>query len=195
MRWPRLRIATFYWAGAGVIGAAIVHILAVFAWPGFASRGLFERVEQATPLNELLVLPPAEPDSQLLPFMAPDVRYALCRFDLTDGPVSLRTSFLDGTWSVALYDGRGQNFYAVSGNDLKRRDIELLLAPTDITGIGQLPIARDQPASQITVAVPERRGLLVIRAPLPGAAYAADSERLLKASSCGPKGQGAPNGP
>ena len=65
--------------------------------------------------------------------MAPDVRYAFCRFDLANGPVRLNARIADELWLIALYTPDGENFYSVAGADMKRADIDLIIAAADQT--------------------------------------------------------------
>ena len=65
------------------LAAAILHILATLAAPQFAGGTPFAKLTPIAPLHKFAVLPPispASPQSQPLAFMAPDVRYAICRY-------------------------------------------------------------------------------------------------------------------
>ncbi|MEZ5776039.1 MAG: hypothetical protein R3D33_15435 [Hyphomicrobiaceae bacterium] len=98
--------------------------------------------------------------------------------------MSLRTTLLDTTWTIALYDSQGRNFYAVSGRDLQRRDVEIVLAPSEDGGSAGVPLSRDTPASSITVSVRDPRGIAVVEAPLNGSSYASEAASALALSTC-----------
>ena len=68
-----------------------------------------------------------------MPMMAPDVRYAVCRYDLSKGPVRLRAQIADGLWLIAFYTPLGENFYAVVGADMKQSEVDLIIATVDQT--------------------------------------------------------------
>lgn len=177
-------LRNWMWLTGALIAAAILHILAVLYIAEATEHHGMRALERVTALNEMVALPAVTPDDQVLPFMAPDVRYAVCRFDLADGPVVVRTAFGDGTWSIALYNARGDNFYGISSAELQRRDIELLLAPASEGGTARLPISKEVVATNITVAVPEKLGVAIIRAPLLGSAYIAETEQILADARC-----------
>ena len=86
--------------------------------------------------------------------MAPDVRYAFCRFDLSNGPVRLRAAVADDLWLIALYTPKGDNFYAVAGADMKRAQIDLIIAAADQT-VEEAGV--DAPESSDEVLVVNRR--------------------------------------
>jgi uncharacterized membrane protein len=177
---------SLFWIAAGMLLGGILHILVVLGTPRTADDTAMRRVAEVAPVNEAVVLPPATPETQLAAYMAPDVRYALCRYDISKDPVSVRTPLLEGTWSIALYDELGQNFYTITGADLQRREAELILAPSE-DGSSALPFGSDAPTTAITVSVPARTGLLVIRAPDGGPGRRGEIERALGQVTCGVK--------
>lgn len=172
------------WLAGALIAAAILHILTVLYLAGTTEHRGILALERVTAVNEMVALPATTPDDQVLPFLAPDVRYAVCRYDLAEGPVTVRTAFGDNTWSISLYNRAGDNFYGISSGELQRREIELLLAPSSEGGTASLPISKEVVATNITVNVPDRQGIAVIRAPLLGSAYVAETEQILAGARC-----------
>ena len=134
----------------------------------------------------MIELPPATPGRQVMPMMAPDVRYAFCRFDLANGPVRLNARVADELWLIALYTPEGENFYSVAGADMKRAEIDLVIA------------AADQTVEEASVDAPEivrrchRRQLAghgrnrSDPGAFGGSKPCERAERALKATSCGP---------
>lgn len=177
---------SLYWVVAGLLLGGILHILAVLTMPERADGTAMARIANAAEVNVATVLPPVRPGNQLFAYMAPDVRYVLCRYDISKDPVAVRTPLLDPFWSIALYDAHGENFYTITGADLQRREAELILAPSD-DGSSALPFGNDAPTTAITVSVPERTGVLVIRAPEGLAGRAREIEQALAQVTCGVK--------
>ncbi len=177
---------SLYWVVAGLLLGGILHILVVLGAPVTTDEAAMAKIASAAEVNVATVLPPARPGSQLFPYMAPDVRYVLCRYDISKDPVAVRTPMLEPTWSIALYDPQGENFYTITGSDLQRREAELILAPSE-DGTSALPFGNDAPTTAITVSVPERTGLLVIRAPEGLAGRAREIEQALAQVTCGVK--------
>ena len=50
-----------------------------------------------------------------------------------NGPVRLSATIADDLWLIGLYTAEGDNFYAVAGADLKKANIELVIASADQT--------------------------------------------------------------
>jgi uncharacterized membrane protein len=121
--------------------------------------------------------------------MAPDVRYAVCVFDLSQGPVRLRATVADDLWLVALYTPLGENFYTVAANDMKRPKIDLIIALADQT-IEEVGVDSSESFDDVVVVnAPVNQGVAVIRAPLAGPSRSAAAERALTATNCGPFGR------
>ncbi|HBH41892.1 MAG TPA: hypothetical protein DDW26_08300 [Rhizobiales bacterium] len=69
--------------------AGLIHIVAVLTLPMLAPKNANARLAALGPVNTMIELPAAAPGRQVMPMMAPDVRYAVCRFDLANGPIRL----------------------------------------------------------------------------------------------------------
>jgi uncharacterized membrane protein len=170
----------------GLVLAGLIHVVAVLTLPMLAPKDAQARLAALGPANTMIQLPPAAPGRQVMPMMAPDVRYAVCRYDLSNGPVRLRAKIADGLWLIAFYTPLGENFYAVVGGDMKRPEVDLIIATTDqdVAEIGvDAPEAFDD---VVVVSSPVVEGVALIRAPLAGASRGAEAERALKATNCGP---------
>jgi uncharacterized membrane protein len=181
IRWDRL-------AAAGLAGL-LLHFVAVFAVTNAFARRDFAALASLGPLNAMAVLAPVTPDTQPLPFMVPDTRYAICRYDISKGPVVLRATFGDDDWSIALHDPNGDNVYVVTGADLDRREIELLLTAKQDGLASPLSTSKDSAATSVTVGLTSRTGIAIVRAPMAGSAFATSVERLLLQASCQPRGK------
>jgi uncharacterized membrane protein len=103
-RWSFLK--TLYWSIAGLILGAILHISYVLAAPHLSGGTAWRQLSPQLPINEMKVLAPVKPGAQPLPFMAPDVRYAMCRFDLADPHAVARPDLV----GVVVYRAGGEFF-------------------------------------------------------------------------------------
>ena len=170
---------------AACLAAAILHIVATLAAPRLAGGTPFARLSTITPLHTFQVLPPVSPQNQPLAFMAPDVRYAICRYDTGKGPVSVTVRLPGRGWSVNLYSTEGDNFYTALGQDGPAIDIALQLTPIADRFLGLTPEARGKIAeATASLDIPTGRGMVVVRAPDNGLAYRAETEATLKRASC-----------
>lgn len=170
----------------GLVLAGLIHVVAVLTLPMLAPRDAQARLAALGPTNTMIQLPAPAPGRQVMPMMAPDVRYAVCRYDLSKGPVRLRARIADGLWLIAFYTPLGENFYAIAGADMKKSEVDLIIATVDQT-VAEVGV--DSPEAfdnVVVVSSPVVEGIALIRAPLAGPSRSAEAERALKATYCGP---------
>lgn len=181
----RLKRANWRLIAAAFFAVCILHIVATLAAPELATSSAYDRLAQDLPLNKMQVVPPVAPKTQLLPFLSPDARYALCRFDTLDGSVALTANLPGPGWTLALYSTEGENFYVSVAQPGRRTEISLLLVPSDerVTGLAAHAPA-DAPQQDATLTVAAQKGLAVLRAPDQGLAYRARNLAQLKRARC-----------
>jgi uncharacterized membrane protein len=160
---PSLRLRTIV---AGLLAAGIVHIVLTFAWPSLRGQQAFAAVK-SMPVNQMQLLPPTSAKAQVLPFQAPDMRYALP----------------EPGWTFSIHGPTGDTIYVITGQEQKRTDIALLLIPPGERFLGVLPEARlGSGLSQLQLPVKE--GMIMLRAPNKGPAYNAEVDAELLKASC-----------
>lgn len=172
--------------GAGLVAAGIVHILVTFATPQLLRPSAFDRIAEHLPTNSMVVLGQPGPDTQLVPYQEPDTSFAICYYDISNGPVLANLVLPSGGWTLALYSPAGDNFYVLPGRDQRSTAISALLVPAGNEAALPPVIQRPRGAAPTYIQVPEPTGLLVIRAPLRGESYRAEVEAVLARASCGP---------
>ncbi|HEX5930615.1 MAG TPA: DUF1254 domain-containing protein [Methyloceanibacter sp.] len=181
----RIRLPGLYIA-LGLVLAGLIHIVAVLALPALAPKNGFARLASLGPVNTIIHIPPAAPGQQPMPMMAPDIRYAFCRFDLAGGPVRLTAAIADELFLIALYTPDGDNFYSVVGADMKRPQIDLIITTTEQVVEEAGVDAPESFDNIIVVNSPVKEGIALLRLPLIGPSRASYAEQALKATSCGP---------
>lgn len=181
---PRFRIVAL-----ALFCVVILHIAATLAATRLAPATAYQRLADLLPANTMQVLPPIGPGKQPLPFMGPDARYAMCRFDTTKGPVSISANLPGAGWSLSLYSDKGTSLYTAVAQPGRRTQVSLVLSRKETDKFSGLTdeaagraIQRDR-----SLAVPAKRGIAVLRAPDQGAVYQAKNEAELKRSLCGLK--------
>jgi uncharacterized membrane protein len=172
-----------------IVLAGLIHIAAVLSLPALAPKNAWARLVPLGPANSMILLPPASPGQEVMPMMAPDVRYAVCRFDLGHGPVRLKAVVPDDLWLIAFYTPEGDNFYTVASADMKSGKIDLIIAKADQQVAEAGVDAPEESDDVVVVTSPAGEGVALIRAPLSGPSRAATAELALKATSCGPYGK------
>jgi uncharacterized membrane protein len=173
--------------GALLLGG-VLHVSATLAIPQLGPGAAYRKLQDALPANTMVVVAPAQPGKQLLPYMIPDAFYAICRYTVAEGPVAVTAPIGEAGWALSLHTPQGENFYVVPSQQLDRTDLSLVLVPGGDRGGGDL--FRSSPRSgalgESQVASPSLEGLIVIRAPLKGLAWRAQTETLLSRAKCTP---------
>ncbi len=130
--WPWYR----HWLLAALL-AATVHISAVFLTPRLIMHRVIDTVagEGAQPYWP----PPIDHTHRRVVMPSPDLLYAVCASDLSNGSLRIR---LDGTypryWSIALYNSNSDNFLTLSGDAIGERGVDLTIDETRSTRQGLL---------------------------------------------------------
>lgn len=145
------------WSLGTIILALVIHISAILAIPYLTENDAWRRLQNYTDANQMRVIGQMDISNQLWAFHVPDMRYALCRYDITLGPVQVDFVLLRGYWSIAIYNEEGKNFYAADGYDFQRERNSLLL-------LGPEHSPEDDVA--LPINVPSNNGLVLIRASL-----------------------------
>jgi len=171
-----------------VVGAAllagIVHITATLAVPLLGPGNAFRKLQDTLPANQMVFLPPPTPTTQLLPFVAADALYAACRFDLASGSLAVSAVLSDPGWTLSLHTPQGDNFYVMPAQQLRRSEVSFVVTPASerLVDFGPRRVSGDD--SQIES--PVTQGLVLLRAPLRGLAWRAETEAKLRRASCTP---------
>lgn len=182
-RW--MREITWRTVIAAALLGGVVHICATFAVPVLGSGTAYLQLRDTLPLNRMVVLPLPAPGRQLLPYLPPDNLYAMCRYELTGGPVTVTAEVADQAWVLSLHTPRSDNFYVLPGDQLRRSEVSFLVVPSGDRIISEGVLAQRRASGTDTqVASPSLEGLIVLRAPLRGLAWQAQTEAILRRSSC-----------
>ena len=178
LHWVSWRMVT-----AGALLGGIVHIGATFAGPISSDGHAYQQLAEKLPFNQMVVLPLQAPGRQILPYLPPDALYAVCRYDLRSGPVAVTAAVLRPGWALSLHTPRGSNFYVLPGQSQRRTDVSFLVVAS---GNDAGPVARRESAADTQIASPTVEGLIVLRGPLRGLAWTAETEQTLHRATCRP---------
>lgn len=183
--WARLTSINVPLVAAALFASGILHILATLATPLLTPSSGYGRVAGDLPENAMQILAPITPDAQPLPFLAPDARYAICRFDTRDGVVNLSAVLPEPGWVLSLFSPAGDNFFNSVAGPGRRSEISLLLVPGDDawrTGGQTNNDVADLGEKTLTITANE--GIAVVRAPDKGEAYRPRAMADLKRANC-----------
>ena len=168
---------------AGVLLGGIVHLVAVLALPRIATQDAYSRLTPLTKLNSVTALPPAEPGTTPMPFMDPAFAVAVCRYDLTEGPIKLTVPVSQAYTSVSFYTRNEVAYYAINDRSAGRRVIELDLMTE--AQHAELPEEEDvTSADRLIIDSPTTTGLIVMKALAAEPGLMIQAQASLAASSC-----------
>lgn len=108
------RIAALYWLGVTVMLTLTVHVVAVLIVPRLEVENPWTQRLANLPITDAVVLPDPAPGAQSYELMDPFFIYAMCRFDVSEGPLTVSVPEPDTYWSLAFYDDDRTNFYAIN---------------------------------------------------------------------------------
>jgi uncharacterized membrane protein len=167
----------------GALLGGIVHLATVILLPRTATQDAYARLTSIAPVNKAVPLPIPSPEKAIMPFMDPAFATAVCRYDLSEGPLKLTVPISPAYTSVSFYTRYDVAYYAINDRAAGRRIIELdLMTPAQHE---QVPEDEEiTAADRLIVESPTLTGLIAIRAmaPEPGLMPAAQS--AVGASRC-----------
>jgi uncharacterized membrane protein len=168
---------------AGVLLGGIVHLVSVLALPRIASQDAYSRLTPLTKLNTVTALPLADPNNTLMPFMDPAFATAICRYDLSDGPIKLAVPVSQSYTSVSFYTRSDVAYYAINDRSAGRKVIELDLMTE--AQHAELPEDEDVTAAdRLIIDSPTATGLIVLKALAAEPGLMPQAQASLAAASC-----------
>lgn len=175
---------------AAPVAAGILHICATMAAPYLTAASAYSRLAPALPVNKMQVLGPITPGAEPLPFLSPDARYAMCRFDTANGPVDVSAILpADQGWTLTVVSPQGDNIYATASVPARPTPVAVVLVPSEEHFLGVTPeargIAREQ---QPPAAIAATHGIVVLRGPDKGLSYQGQVDTALKTAHCSARG-------
>jgi uncharacterized membrane protein len=167
----------------GVVLGAIVHLVSVLALPRIASQDAYSRLTPTTKLNAVTLLPPADPGYALMPYMDPAFAVAICRYDLSGGPLKLTVPVSQAYTSVSFYTRNEVAYYAINDRSAGKKVIELDLMTE--AQHNELPEDEDVTAAdRLIIDSPTATGLIVMKALAPEPGLMVQAQATLAASNC-----------
>jgi uncharacterized membrane protein len=163
--------------------AGIVHLAVTFLSVNDARGSAYLRLARALPVNKMTIAGAVRPQHQLLPFLAPDARYAFCPFETTDTTMRVRALLPDLGWTIGIYAPDGTNLYFAAASADRETTIDLSIVPADDRFLGLAP-AGAAAGNDPQQAIAAEKGLIVVRAPDKGEPYRSDEQAVLAKASC-----------
>ena len=188
------------WLFAIAVVAGATHLVSILIMPRLAAKDGYARIAAIAPANRVVALPalpgraaaPASRIEALLrgggetaPFEDPALVTAVCRFDLSRGPVRLIANPEPETLLLLSYHSRwGEVFYSMTDRSATRGHIETLLFVAAQRDDVEANDSDDELPRELRIVSPTTQGFVTIRslAETPGGEPAA--RKRVAAVSC-----------
>jgi Predicted integral membrane protein len=166
----------------GLVGAALLHIVIVLALPRWTGSDAFTRVTALGETGRFFALA-NEANPTGLFNDDPHIRSAVCRFDLSDGPVRVLANGDVPIWTTATYDAASNETYSLNDRSAIGDGVDLtLVTPTQL-----LLLKRNMPAAltrSVMVELKQEQGYVVIRAIVPDKSAETSARAFLSEATC-----------
>jgi uncharacterized membrane protein len=169
-----------------VLVAAIVHVVKTFLAVNDQRNAAYARLEHELPHNTMTIANPVTPQHQILPFLAPDARYAFCPFETGNSPLRVRAFHPDLGWTIGIYAPDGTGIYFAAASADRETTIDLTIIPSDDRFLGLPDQTPGRPGSDNGQTIAAPKGLIVVRAPDKGSPYRSEENAILAQASCVP---------
>lgn len=171
------------WILGALLLGGIVHLSTVLAMPQAATQDAYSRLAQFTPVNAVVPLDAPSATNATMPFMDPAFAVAICRYDLSAGPLKLNAPLSQAYTSVTFYTRNSVAYYAINDRAAGRRAIELDLMTEEQHA--QVPEEENVTAAdRLIIELPTHRGLIVLRALAPEPNLMVMARRALAGAQC-----------
>ena len=169
---------------AGIVLGLVVHLVSVLALPRIATQDAYSRLTPMTKVNAVTPLPLADPQTSPMPFMDPAFALAICRYDLSNGPIKLTVPVSQAYTSVSFYTRNEIAYYAINDRSAGRKVIELDL----MTEAQHNELPEDEEvtaADRLIIDSPTTTGLILMKALAPEPGLMQQAQGSLQAATCG----------
>src|SRR5205085_5162510 len=158
-------------------------LVAVLALPRIATQDAYSRLTPLTKLNAVTQFAVADPSNAPMPFMDPAFALAICRYDLSGGPIKLTVPVSQAYTSVSFYTRNEVAYYAINDRSAGKKVIELDL----MTEAQHDELPEDEEitaADRLIIDSPTATGLILLKALAPEPGLMPQAQASLAASSC-----------
>ena len=182
-------IGTIPFLAAIFVIAGIVHIVSVLAMPAVAPQDAVTRLAAVAPPGDgVVLLPPASPGREIMPYEDPSVALGFCRFDLSNGLYRVRTN-IDGEHLIALsfHTRSGRVFYATTDRSALRGKIDIAIVNAAQLETLEANDPEDEPAPELRLLSPAATGFLLVRALAERRSELPNAEARVTSVTCAPE--------
>jgi uncharacterized membrane protein len=153
------------WALACLIIAGIVHISSILAMPWLAPKDAYAHMASIAPLFHMTSLPPTAPGGRSTPFDDPALAQAVCRYDLSEGPLRLHANLpSDELTLFSFHERYGQIYYSMNDRGAPRGQLDVLLLTQPQLDAVEVNDNEGELPKELRIVAPSSRGFILLRA-------------------------------
>jgi uncharacterized membrane protein len=154
----------FYYAALVAVVAGLTHLIALLIVPAVAEHDAFARIETLAPPFKTVALPEASPKQRAFPYSDPAVAAAVCRYDLSGGPVRARAPLgRPGFSSLSFHSRRGVVFYALTDRAANKGRMDALIVTPEQLRKLVAHDDEDNPSDDLRIVSPGTEGFVMTR--------------------------------
>lgn len=146
---------------AGILAAAIIHIIAIFAVPIVAPNDLWHRSVELGEAQKFHLLDDMGKSDALFPNLDPAFAYGFCRADISSAPIHLSGRLASDFWSMSYIDAKGRSHFSLT-NQISGPELNVVLATR-----GQQRLISEKPdllkEGAVIITAKSDKGMLVLR--------------------------------
>lgn len=144
----------------GIIGAGIIHIVIILLVPHYATSDVWSHASRIGPEYRFTVITDAQ--SRSITQSDPMFAVSICRFDLSDGIVRIRSQGAVPMWTLSVADKRGQTLFSLNDRNAVAGKLDVTIA----TPVDMIELRKDLPedfANAIFVEADAAEAMAIVR--------------------------------
>lgn len=158
---------------AALLIAAGAHFAFIYATPRVLMNVAIERLSEGG-TNAWRLAPRVTPQSRTIVRPSPDFAYSTCAYDLSRGPLLLRSAAWSQYWSLSLYAANSDNFFVIDDREARH-------------GANIVLVRGNAPDTDLQVVrSPSTRGIALIRRLAPTADAHRRAQDAAQSDVCAP---------
>ena len=179
-------LGLFPWAMAVIVIAGITHLASILMMPRLAPRDAYARMEAMAPLHRTTLLPRADDPKTGDPFDDPALARAVCRYDLSRGPLRLRANLApDSLMLLSFHSRHGDIYYSMTDRSATQGRREALIFTRDQLDDVEANDSEDELPRELRIIAPTSLGFILLRALAEQPGDREDAEKRVMSIGCG----------
>ncbi|GLK79669.1 DUF1254 domain-containing protein [Methylopila turkensis] len=176
-------IRLIYAVAIGLALAGLIHVASLLRVPQLAPNGAYDRLASLEADGRFVVLPDEGEAADRLPFRDPAFVTAACRYDLSQGPVTVRANLPSSYGAVVFHNRGGQPFYALSDRAATNGAVEVTVLDADAAEEAEADETVEE-RPNIRIASPTETGFVLVRLFAPAPSARAGLAAIAAGASC-----------